>query len=309
MGRFGIRGVLLHHLPVEFGGMMLTRIAALMGFVPIAGQFTGKERDVESGLDFFGARYLSSAQGRFTSVDPIWVKVNRLLDPQRLNLYAYGRNNPLRFSDPTGMDVRLGNCPANMTVTQCFAAVQNTVPKDDRSHVHLVKGDGKNGFENGQYGITVDADYKSTSGNFKTLQSAANDHSGVASVNIMQAGQTFPSLIGVQRGSNVAAVPFKDVFGQDNYVSQKDAVPGQTLFLLIGQPLANSIYSTSAVNEIYAAADETLAELSATIAHELVHVVLGQFGKKVASGVHFAPGVNDATKAAEDEAIKNAANQ
>ena len=32
--------------------------------------FTGKERDAETGLDFFGARYMSSAQGRFTSVDP-----------------------------------------------------------------------------------------------------------------------------------------------------------------------------------------------------------------------------------------------
>jgi len=33
-------------------------------------KFTSKERDAESGLDFFGARYMSSAQGRFTSPDP-----------------------------------------------------------------------------------------------------------------------------------------------------------------------------------------------------------------------------------------------
>jgi RHS repeat-associated protein len=32
-------------------------------------RFTGKERDIETGLDYFGARYLSSAQGRFTSPD------------------------------------------------------------------------------------------------------------------------------------------------------------------------------------------------------------------------------------------------
>jgi hypothetical protein len=32
--------------------------------------FTGKERDAETGLDFFGARYYSGAQGRFTSPDP-----------------------------------------------------------------------------------------------------------------------------------------------------------------------------------------------------------------------------------------------
>src|SRR5208283_5409976 len=32
-------------------------------------KFTGKERDAETGLDYFGARYLSSAQGRWTSAD------------------------------------------------------------------------------------------------------------------------------------------------------------------------------------------------------------------------------------------------
>ncbi len=34
-------------------------------------RFTGKERDAETGLDYFGARYMSSAQGRFTSPDPL----------------------------------------------------------------------------------------------------------------------------------------------------------------------------------------------------------------------------------------------
>src|SRR5207245_2800529 len=73
-------------------------------------KFTGKERDGETGLDFFGARYFSGAQGRFTSVDPIWITKERMLDPQRLNLYAYGRNNPLRYIDPDGMDITLGRC-------------------------------------------------------------------------------------------------------------------------------------------------------------------------------------------------------
>ena len=34
-------------------------------------RFTGRERDAETGLDYFGARYMSAAQGRFTSPDPI----------------------------------------------------------------------------------------------------------------------------------------------------------------------------------------------------------------------------------------------
>jgi len=70
-------------------------------------QFTGKERDAETGLDYFEARYLSSAQGRFTSPDPVKVTPERLRDPQQFNLYAYARNNPLRFIDPTGQVLQL----------------------------------------------------------------------------------------------------------------------------------------------------------------------------------------------------------
>jgi RHS repeat-associated protein len=68
-------------------------------------KFTGKERDAESGLDYFGARYLSSAQGRFTGVDP--ENSSAFLypdDPQSWNGYAYGRNNPLTYVDPDGMN-------------------------------------------------------------------------------------------------------------------------------------------------------------------------------------------------------------
>ena len=65
-------------------------------------KFTAKERDFETGLDYFGARYFSSAQARFTSPDPVVITPERFFDPQQLNLYAYVRNNPLRFIDPTG---------------------------------------------------------------------------------------------------------------------------------------------------------------------------------------------------------------
>ena len=100
-------------------------------------KFTAKERDGETGLDYFGARYMSSAQGRFTSPDPIWVKADRLVDPQRLNLYAYGRNNPLRFTDPTGMDIEIGKCAIG-TAQDCFNRFQQGLRKEDRS-----AGDGR----------------------------------------------------------------------------------------------------------------------------------------------------------------------
>jgi RHS repeat-associated protein len=54
-----------------------------------------------TGLDFFGARYLSSAQGRFTSPGPESASAS-LFDPQRWNAYSYAVNNPYKFVDPDG---------------------------------------------------------------------------------------------------------------------------------------------------------------------------------------------------------------
>ncbi|MDX2267788.1 MAG: polymorphic toxin type 47 domain-containing protein [Bryobacter sp.] len=64
-------------------------------------RFTGKERDQETGLDYFGARYLSGAQGRFTSPDSPFIDQNPEF-PQSWNLYSYTRNNPLKYVDRTG---------------------------------------------------------------------------------------------------------------------------------------------------------------------------------------------------------------
>jgi RHS repeat-associated protein len=66
---------------------------------------TGKERDTESGNDYFGARYFASSMGRFLSPDPIGIMTQKLFDPQQWNGYAYSKNNPLRFMDPSGMYV------------------------------------------------------------------------------------------------------------------------------------------------------------------------------------------------------------
>jgi RHS repeat-associated protein len=68
-------------------------------------KFTGQERDAETGLDFFGARYFSGAQGRMTSPDEPLVD-QRTSDPQSWNLYSYVRNNPLSRVDPNGQKCR-----------------------------------------------------------------------------------------------------------------------------------------------------------------------------------------------------------
>jgi RHS repeat-associated protein len=63
--------------------------------------FTAKERDSESGLDYFGARYYSSQLGRFTSADPS-LKSGLASSPQSWNRYAYTMNNPLGYVDTNG---------------------------------------------------------------------------------------------------------------------------------------------------------------------------------------------------------------
>jgi RHS repeat-associated protein len=65
-------------------------------------KFSGKERDAESGLDYFGARYYDRAQYRFMSVDPLIPALAALGDPQQWNLYGYCRSNPINYIDPDG---------------------------------------------------------------------------------------------------------------------------------------------------------------------------------------------------------------
>lgn len=73
-------------------------------------RFVGKENDKETGLYYFGARYMEAMIGRFISPDPVGpvdpmrggISWKILLNPQGLNRYAYGFNNPYRYIDPDG---------------------------------------------------------------------------------------------------------------------------------------------------------------------------------------------------------------
>jgi RHS repeat-associated protein len=65
-------------------------------------RFTGKPRDGETGLDYFGARYHAPRLGRFTTVDPLLGIPLALMDPQRWNRFSYVGNRPMRLVDPDG---------------------------------------------------------------------------------------------------------------------------------------------------------------------------------------------------------------
>ena len=136
-------------------------------------RFTGKERDAETsnsamgdGLDFFGARYYSGAQGRFTSPDEFlggpyevgWARPSQpsplpyadITNPQSLNKYAYALNNPLRYIDPDGHEIVLsGEGPdkaeekkrliANASKKGEAALFKTTTDKDGKTNLVLDK--------------------------------------------------------------------------------------------------------------------------------------------------------------------------
>jgi len=86
------------------------------GFNP---KFTGQRRDLETGFDFFNARYYSGAQGRFAGADP-GNAGSYLSDPRSFNGYSYVMNSPLANVDPSGLASIDINDPTNQTSTPSF---------------------------------------------------------------------------------------------------------------------------------------------------------------------------------------------
>jgi RHS repeat-associated protein len=76
-------------------------------------KFTGKERDAESNLDYFGARHYASTMGRWMSPDLVNVTEDRVVNPANtLNKYVYGLDRfdpsfltPVRSADQPGASV------------------------------------------------------------------------------------------------------------------------------------------------------------------------------------------------------------
>jgi RHS repeat-associated protein len=99
--------------------------------------FTGKQRDTNTGLDYFGARYYDSAAGRFLTPDydevgdtPEPVPYAALYDPQTMNLYGYVQNNPVSSTDPDGHIPCGGTATVTIIVTPDGSSTMSQSPDD-----------------------------------------------------------------------------------------------------------------------------------------------------------------------------------
>jgi len=174
--------------------------------------FTGKERDAESGNDYFGARYYASTMGRFMSPDPQYVQERMLKDPQSWNLYAYGGNNPLRFIDPDGEAIALTGDDDQRRKE--LAALQAVVGKQAGSYLYdnaVTDGNGNTQHYVGIY--TNGPDGKSA--DFSTLNAASKDVSqiiGSSEVAILTVVHSWESLPG-QAGGNALSLAERGAAG------------------------------------------------------------------------------------------------
>jgi RHS repeat-associated protein len=147
-------------------------------------KFTGKERDSESGLDYFGARYNASRLGRFMTPDPLYIEMHRLIDPQQLNLYSYVRNNPLNLTDPTGLDI---TCTGDRCKDYLAALAKDVSFK--------VKYD-----DNGKVVATVDKDAKLSKSD-KAFLKAIDDTKNHVTINAVGGEKDSSVFFGASHGS------------------------------------------------------------------------------------------------------------
>lgn len=196
-------------------------------------KFTGKERDTESGLDYFGARYYASSMGRFMSPD--WaakaepVPYSKLDDPQTLNLYSYVGNNPLGRVDADGHEtLKPDPKPPPPTNAQKDAAL----PKPDAAHGHTIvvrEVAGQNGNVAGHVTVQVDGG--------KEVGFGPKDTKGVLE-NKSVPGQIEPRAPGVKTLDSVTINVTEAQAGAANQtIADRTANPGN--YQLVGNSCVN----------------------------------------------------------------------
>jgi RHS repeat-associated protein len=99
-------------------------------------KFSDKERDGETGLDYFGARFYSAPRYRWLSADPALYLDVAIKNPQAWNLYSFCRNNPTSFIDPTGQIVYADE-GAFARIKDMFGVLGVLLTRDADGRLHL----------------------------------------------------------------------------------------------------------------------------------------------------------------------------
>ncbi|HEU0228235.1 MAG TPA: RHS repeat-associated core domain-containing protein, partial [Arachidicoccus soli] len=92
-------------------GMILNGRSTIVAYNNAKYKFIGKERDKETGYDYFGARYYDSRIGRWMQVEPLYKK------HLEWNPYNYVLDNPLSLIDPDGKQIAPSNINFGMPIT------------------------------------------------------------------------------------------------------------------------------------------------------------------------------------------------
>jgi RHS repeat-associated protein len=161
-------------------------------------RFTGKERDAETGLDWWSSRYMSSQQGRFTSPDPTGSSSGSSSDPQSWNEYSYARNNPQLFTDPDGFNYQVcdanGNCSKETISDQEFESEQSN---------GKANGEYFNQADGTMYHFDTNGD-RVSDGTFRQVDVDVNSSGGALIQRLGQMAGAQQKFIGLFAGASVA---------------------------------------------------------------------------------------------------------
>lgn len=127
----------------------------------------------------------------------LYIELRRLRDPQQLNIYSYTRNNPLRFTDPNGLDIKV-NCEETK---QCTQAVDNFNNRN--------KAQFKVELKDGKLKVVGRVDEKNLTPAEKALYKAIKDPNSTGTINAV--GNTGQSEFGVHDSRGVNTVDLENL--------------------------------------------------------------------------------------------------
>jgi len=163
--------------------------------------FTGKERDAESGNDYFGARYYASSMGRWMSPDTDFTLKRILPNPQKWNRYAYVLNNPLIMFDPDGLAewyVFRPLIPAGSKLSpQWQRAVNAANKRGDNVHMMLGKDANVKNYEQALKtpGAYVEAITHASPGGISLSDGSSQGSYGSTSASMTQSGNSITATV------------------------------------------------------------------------------------------------------------------